>query len=266
MSVAKDYFIWQASRIEADYKGSLLKDHHGDTGENRETIICKWLSNHLPKNVSVEIGGKAIDIDENISKQLDIIIYDNRLPRFGSYQKSYYFAEGITTAIEVKSKLTSSSLKKALLNLGSALVCNVNGAKEGSIHMGVIRERIPTGIFAFENGYASAENLLQALKEYEDKKLPTVDFVCINKTCYIAYNRGTWGNVEENGHSTPLPNGYTIVTIGEDCIWRLVSGLSDEANAVMVTDYDFQKYFMKIPSAQGSIPMPSPSPSASPED
>lgn len=264
MSITKDYFKWQASVLDADYKGSIIEKHHGDTGENRETIVRKWLIKHLPNTALVEIGGKVIDINEKSSKQIDIIIYDNRLPRFGAYRKSYYFAEGVISAIQIKSKIDSSSLSEAIENLASTKICKVDGARINSgISYGNMRSKIPTGIFAFENGYASAKNLLQSLIDYEKKGLSEVNFIFVNKVCYIVYNDGSWHSIDDKtGAKTPLSKGYHIVSEGEDCIWRVVSDLTNEINTVITANYDFQKYFMKTPSAP--MPSVSPSPSASP--
>ncbi len=263
MSITNDYFQWQAASLDAAYKGSVIKEHDVDTGENREVILKKWLEKHLPKIVTPEIGGKIIDVEENSSKQIDIVIYDNRLPRFGAFDKPYFFAEGAVTAISVKSKLNSSTLSDSLSNLASCSKCKMDGASRGSLFAGTVKKKIPTGIFAYESDYASPDNLLKSLIDYNQKGMTEVDFVCVNKFCYIVYNRGTWSDYDDSGKKTPMKEGYDVVTVGSDCIWRLIDGLSTEANAILMTQYDFQPYFIKIPK-QGTISAPSVSSSVSP--
>ena len=89
----------------------LIGDAHwGEEGRYKEEILKKTLRKFLPNNVSVGTGFVTTVAD--ISKQLDIIIYDNNVPLL--------FSEGdfiITTPsnvlgiIEVKSNLDTSTLK-----------------------------------------------------------------------------------------------------------------------------------------------------------
>lgn len=240
MKITRDYFLWQASSLDSEYRGSIVEDHKGDTGINREIIVQKWLQKHIPRAVTPEIGGKIVDENGNISNQIDIIIYDNDLPRFGAIEKSYYFSEGVSTAIAVKSKLRSGELKDAIQNLATVKQCKISTPRGLSFGK---KNQIPTGIFAFENGFSSIQNLIIALNKHAKNSLPPVDFVYINGVIYIAYNRGSWSTTAKDGSKKPQPPGYIYAEKSKSCAWRLILGLSTDSTIVINKTYDFQKYF-----------------------
>ncbi len=242
MNIIKDYFIWQASSLETAYKGSLVEKHNGDTGQNRETILRDWLIRHLPRKVTPELGGKIIDQQENITKQLDIIIHSNDVPHFGAFPKSYFFVEGVSSVLEVKSVLTSKTLQDAVQNLATVKICR--NSSPGSIIIGQQRVCPRTGIFAYETNYKSIEKIVTALQRYENGGIPPVDFVCINRKAYIPYNKGEWaGNIYEK-EKVPFPKGYIIADQSEECIWRMLLSVASEAQGNIASFFDFQKYFI----------------------
>lgn len=55
----------------------FIKKHNPTIGILTEEILRKFLSTYLPKGVAVE-QGFIIDETGNMSKQIDIIIYDNQ--------------------------------------------------------------------------------------------------------------------------------------------------------------------------------------------
>ena len=57
---------------------TFIKKHNPTIGVLTEEILRQFLSTYLPKGVAVE-QGFIIDENSNLSKQIDIIIYDNQL-------------------------------------------------------------------------------------------------------------------------------------------------------------------------------------------
>jgi len=251
MKLAKDYFHWQASRLEQEYRGAVIENHNLDTGINREDIVRKWLLEHLPRSVTPEVGGKIIDETGYKSEQIDLVVYNNALPRFGANEKSYYFAEGAITAVQVKSKLTSQELTNAVKNLASVKKCNVQAA--GFTHGGP-RTTVPTLLFAFERDekdFPSNDKVIEALKRREADGLPPIDFVYINRQAYIVYNRGEWYSDFANEETKKeMPKGYLLIEQSESSIWRMVLAISSEASRDISNNFDFQKYFIEaMPSS-----------------
>lgn len=251
MSLATDYFKNQAKLLQSSYEGSGTS-HKGDTGTNREDILAEWLKKHLPRSTTPEFGGQIIDSTGRITKQVDIVLYNDSAPRFGGNPKSYFFAEGTIVAIQVKSKLTSSELSSAIDNLDTVKQCAIRQpSTRFSFTIGEPSENIMTGIFAFELGFASIKNLIKSLKKHEAQGKKPVDFICINQKVYIAYNKdirgsgkGIWHATDDDGNRSPMPLGYIEADTSQECIFRLVLTLSSEAKKNIATAVDFQPYFI----------------------
>lgn len=245
MSVTRDYFKKQSRLLQSQYEGSAT-NHRGDTGTNREHILANWLEKHLPKATTPELGGQIIDSKEQITDQIDIVLYNDNVPRFGGNPKSYYFTEGVIAAIQVKSKITSSELSSAIDNLDSVKKCKLRPSS--GFTFGQPSENILTGIFAFElntHDFASTQGLVDSLKRRESQGKKPVDFVYINQKAYITYNTGIWHTKNNKGEKTALPLGYIVADASEECIFRMVLTLSTEAKKNIATAVDFQSYFLK---------------------
>ena len=242
--ITTEYFKKQADRLHSDYLGSVVENHAGDTGTNRDKLLKEWLKLHIPKTITPEMGGQIIDGSGMKTKQVDLILYSSELPRFGAFEKSYYFAEGVSSAIQVKSKLGSSELKDAIDNLITVKKCVVDTP---ALTFGEMRTDIPSGIFAFESGFSTVDNLVTALNKHFSTTQINIDFICINKFCYVVYNRGEWSNQDKSGNQTMIEKGYFIVAREYDSLWRFVLDLSRFATSKIGANYNFQKYFMPTP-------------------
>ena len=121
---------------------NLIGDAHwGEEGRYKEEILKKALRRYLPNNISV--GSGFVTTIDGISKQLDIIIYNNHQP--------VLFSEGdfvITTpgnvlgVIEVKSRLNVTSLREAIEKYDEIANILPQGNENG--------RKIFHGLFSFE--------------------------------------------------------------------------------------------------------------------
>lgn len=105
-------------------KTAGLLDHNPTIGQIREFFVQNILSNFLPSGLTVGSGQVISSLNDEISKQIDIIIYDNRFPKFsitGSPMNALYPVEGVVATIEIKSKLDATRLKEALYNCASII-------------------------------------------------------------------------------------------------------------------------------------------------
>ncbi len=157
----------------------------GEEGRFKEAVLKNILKSFLPKNMSVGTGFilKAENSSSNISisKQLDIIIYDNTLPLL--------FSEGdfiITTinnvkgVIEVKSKITSSTFQTVIEQFDNSLQPFV----ELILNM---EAKLFLGVFAFEyEGNFESLNIDFALKS--SKKI--INHISLGTNYFIRF----WGS------------------------------------------------------------------------
>lgn len=108
--------------LQAESAG--LMDHKATVGEIREFFVQEVLTKILPPCVTVGSGKVISSNREKISKQIDIIIFDNRCFRLsftGDPRNSLYPVEGVIATIEIKSELNSDTLKQALDNCFSVM-------------------------------------------------------------------------------------------------------------------------------------------------
>lgn len=108
--------------LQAESAG--LMDHNATVGEIREFFVQEVLSKILPPNVTVGSGKVISSGREKMSKQIDIIIFDNRCFRLsitGDPRNSLYPVEGVIATIEIKSELNSDTLNQALDNCFSVM-------------------------------------------------------------------------------------------------------------------------------------------------
>jgi hypothetical protein len=93
--------------------------HWGEDGRYKEVILMNFLERFLPNNIGVGTG--FIKDNENISKQIDIIIYNSSLPL---YFKENDFVivqpKSVLGMIEVKSNPDRNKIAKAIFKANEA--------------------------------------------------------------------------------------------------------------------------------------------------
>jgi hypothetical protein len=98
-----------------------LMEHSSTNGMLKEFLVKSVLESILPKSCGI-YSGIVFDGKGNKSKQIDIIIYDDRVPRFElSKGLGFYPVEGVIATIEVKSNLKKNDMMSALDNCYSVL-------------------------------------------------------------------------------------------------------------------------------------------------
>jgi hypothetical protein len=89
--------------------------HSGDKGASREKSLQDFLRKVLPNRYGVT-KGQVVDIKDIISPSIDILIYDQtRIAPFIDEATSILPAESILASIEVKSTLSVTEIRTALL-------------------------------------------------------------------------------------------------------------------------------------------------------
>jgi len=106
----------QASLLEmaANFIKSDIFRNATSKGGERETPVKKFFEDHLPNTYRI-VKGEVVDLNENRSPQLDIMIYDG-LRNFPFFSGESYIlpAEALLVSIEVKSSLKRKELIKSL--------------------------------------------------------------------------------------------------------------------------------------------------------
>lgn len=140
-----DEIIAQSNRIE------LLIQHSQTKGNYRELLLRKVLQRYLPKKYSVVTG-----FVEGCKRQCDIIIYDseNFSPLFKEEELVVVPLKSVRALIEVKTELTSSSLRESL-----ELIWDF--ARFRSTPTPIFK-----GIFAFRTNYKNVSSIAKFIKKF----------------------------------------------------------------------------------------------------
>lgn len=110
-------YVNLSRQIFVNRDGQLI--HPGEFGTYRERIIKAFLSPFLPARLAIG-SGFIITSKNRISTQCDIIIYDREhTPLIENGEQRFFPVECVAGVIEVKSKLTRSTLKDALIKLAA---------------------------------------------------------------------------------------------------------------------------------------------------
>ncbi len=143
--------------------------HWGEEGRFKEAILKNILRKFLPHNISIGTGFIVnSDNGNDISRQLDIILYDNTCP--------VLFSEGdfiITTKknvrgiIEVKSKITATSLRNVIQQFDESIEMLLPFNLYRPTFIRRLRDyqtKLFLGVFAFEfNGNLDSDRIDNAL-------------------------------------------------------------------------------------------------------
>lgn len=130
VGVVKNWFDQLEGILAAEATLAGLMSHNTTKGNAREFLVANVLRRILPTHVHVGTG-QILHSDGNVSRQVDIVLYDPRFPQLEVHPgMGLYFAEGVIAAIEVKSLLTRDHLVSALDNCASAIPNGIKVIKE----------------------------------------------------------------------------------------------------------------------------------------
>lgn len=114
--------------LESESLLANLYQHNATAGSVREFLVEALLQRFLPSVVTIE-SGKVIDDKGGMSKQVDIILFDSRVPCLRSLAGVGLFPiEGVLATIEVKTSLASSdAVVESLENCLSVMARTATG-------------------------------------------------------------------------------------------------------------------------------------------
>lgn len=180
---------------------SLIGDAHwGEEGRYKEIILHKVIKRFLPSNLSVGTGF-VIDETKSISKQLDIIIYDNTLPLF-FYEDNFIItpSDNVRGIIEVKSNIDSASrLGHIIEKLDNSLI---------SIFTDKQLKKLFVGIFSFSMSF-NIDSLSDVLS-----KNTAINYVSLGNNYFIrkwlSKDRKQLNIIDNESNTTDFYNVYEI--------------------------------------------------------
>jgi len=90
--------------------------HRLSAGENREDLVEKFLTNHLPRKFGVS-SGMVFSHDGIFSHQADLVVVDafNNSPLYATSNNSLWPVEAVYALVEVKTNLNPADLKDSVV-------------------------------------------------------------------------------------------------------------------------------------------------------
>jgi hypothetical protein len=137
---------------------NIIKDsQYAEEGRYKEAVLKNVISRFLPNSISVGTGF-VITPDREITKQIDIIIYDDSSPvLFKEGDFVIVLAHTVRAIIEVKSKIHDTTKLMEFIKISDS-----NASKIGS--MTTIGRKFFNGLFAYECDLSS-DTIKNALNE-----------------------------------------------------------------------------------------------------
>lgn len=252
-----------SAKLIAEFEDSKLFEHKGEIGEYREQIISQLIRPFLPDCYGLG-SGQIFSSNDEISNQIDIVIYDNIFSNilFKNKNSSLFPCESVYGEIEVKSYLSTNELIKALDNIGSmqklkrdsSTVLNITPIYEFKIDntLQVGRDKKNYyfgGIFAYDG--IQAEILEEYLKvEYNQReKAYFPSFICCFKKQYIAFKVIKHIDNQNKVSVTPFDNnfsGYIVYDTGEDTLPLMFVYINTCLNMFRLKSLDYSKMWSDI--------------------
>lgn len=169
--------------------------HWGEEGRYKEAALSSVIRRFLPTNMSLGTGFiiKNENNENKISKQIDIIIYDNTYPvLFKEGDFVITTPENIKGIIEVKTKLNSSDVSDAV----------VKATENGNL----INRKIFNGIFVYdeENITIANGNITPNLESALSDSKGMVNHLCFGEDIFIKFwdKSNTPNNCSDTYYST----------------------------------------------------------------
>lgn len=115
-----DALLKSSKKLEAEFDSSTLINHNASKGAFREYIIQSCIRPFLPQAYGIA-GGECFDMNGNVSKQLDAVVYDKLYSYIVPYTEDFiqFPYESIYGNVEIKSKLDKNELFNAISNIMS---------------------------------------------------------------------------------------------------------------------------------------------------
>lgn len=162
-----------------------------DEGKYKEIVLSNVIKRFLPKKFSIGTGHIVAKEGESIkiSKQIDLIIYDNSFPvLFTQGNFIITTSSGVQGIIEVKTNIENSNFQSVVDT------ANENG-RFIYFNKKIVHQPLFNGIFSYEGyGEGIPESIKEtiknsALKYNKEADLYLVNNICLNKNYFIRYTK-----------------------------------------------------------------------------
>lgn len=144
----QNIFAQASKKLRQDFNELSVVAHASLKGGEAERLVRTFLEEHLPKRFDVG-AGFIIDRFDNVSKQIDVIVYDAlNCPVYRASEEAGIFpSDNVAATVEVKSCLDKKELYSAFDNI----LATKQLAKTPPPEIGFVTAQTMGCVFAFES-------------------------------------------------------------------------------------------------------------------
>lgn len=186
-----------------------VTEHWGEVGSWREVVLRNILRRHLPNSLGV--GNGFVLTANGVTKQLDVIVYDENYPRY--MQEGEFIiitADAVRAIVEVKSSTTSSPLSESLRELSNAANM-IRQYTDREREQGGVRKPLWVGYFAYELNRTMSSTIgahVQAACRLQQKGI--IHAICAGESNFIRYKTNTEAQFENIPAQADTWRAYSI--------------------------------------------------------
>ena len=164
-----DLFSQAGDHLRAEFENVKNSNpHYAESGAEVEIILKDFLNEHIPKRFAAD-SGLVIDVEDNISLQTDVIIYDAiNSPVYRKGERVLILPnDNVAAVIEVKSRLNKRELEDAAKKISSVKKLKttpITGVDQPVTFSPLVNTKTMGVVFAYESS-TSLETLANNLKE-----------------------------------------------------------------------------------------------------
>lgn len=219
--------------------------HPTGKGTAREEVLRQFLKRHLPARFGVG-AGQIAHWANVISTQCDVVLYDClNTPRLMPYpEHSIFPAEAVFAAIEVKSVLTSETLRNGFEKALSAHRASMDPDpfSEDAIPSIIDVNGPFTAVFAFKS-----DRSLEAIRDQIEREWPNKDGTIEQRPpLVVVLNEGTVGSPIPRMSNPKLGDHLHIRRTGDLTLLRFFMHLLAELQATRLSDFHLLPY-LQVP-------------------
>lgn len=235
-------YYHQLNRLLYEFKLVKELENPGDKGREVEEILRGFLKEIFPQKWGISTGYAITD--DNISSQIDIMIYDkNNFPRvYCGYLLEVIPIMALHLAIEVKMRLNTTNLDDA--NKKSSKLKN---QYFGDMYIQMAKQNLDekqfyTSLFAFESDC----NLKSIQKRLSEKKVNGLDLILILDQGMIIKDGETYATISKNDMAwTGFAYDGFEVTKRHKLMVMYITYILNRMKANSIVDTDYQTWHMR---------------------
>ncbi len=243
----RDYFNSLADVLAAGSKSASFSHHRPDSGANREDLLINLLNDHLPDRLKAFAGGKIVNLEGKLSKQIDVIVKNDLFPRFDQHGKSCVITESVAGVISVRSHLDTTGLIETIENVASVprfSDVTLSLSNSSIVRNGLQSEFVTNwpfrAIFAYDS--IDSDTLYKHALTYYNAHAARIgvfpEMIVVNKKICIRFLRN--GGTRSDG--TPLPvNSMNPVLLSDKTQGYPIAGM-----ITILNDYVAWMHYMKF--------------------